>query len=751
MRALITRPQEDAETLVAELNAAGVETFVEPLLNITAIPDAVAKLDKVQAILLTSRNGARALAEATEQRDMPIYAVGDATAGVASELGFTSVESASGDSAALAQLIEDRLDPQDGALLHGSGTAVAGDLAGTLAAKGFTIRCEVLYEARPAARLSAALQAQLTDGVLDAVTFFSPRTAQTFVNLVNEAGLASACRAVTAICISPAVARALGTMEFYDILVASRPDAPAMIAAVTDARTRLETASRQAAAAEVDETETETEIKTEPETAIETSVAPDDDQIDRDDGDDDAIWEQAVEPPVRKSEIPPAAQTARRGGGRKGTWFLLIALVVIGAGFATYPKWKSHIPARFLPGGQVVTTAAPVAGPAAAPTAPSSAAIAGLKNQIQRLRAETAGAMGAAAKNLKAVEVQIVLTEAQLVKMEAQIAATESRLAKTEEAAKRPVPAALELTVVNQRIDSLKKQIEDVKSAQAAGNSSSTASMPPALEDRIQRIETAAKDLAVNVAAPASPSAAEQGLKAENQRLSAALQSLTARLETIGKDFAARNTRIAAVEAATARNAAAASVAATPGAGTGSHGGALIIAVGQLRDALSRSAPFPAQLATLNSVAAGNEEVTQAIAPLAAFAKGGIPTRALLKQRFNAVAARAARVALVSRDTGWLDRTLAQLASVVTIRRVGDDVEGDTAQAILARAEARVRADDLAGAVAELAKLTGAPAKSVASWRRDAESRLTGDKAIAALTRIVIHRLAAPDGATPAR
>ena len=141
MRALITRPRDDAEALVNELNAARVETFIEPLLNIASVPGALAKLDRVQAILLTSRNGVRALAEETDQRDTPIYAVGDATADIARELGFINVESAAGDSAALAQLVEDRLDPGAGALLHGSGTAVAGDLAGTLAAKGFTVRC----------------------------------------------------------------------------------------------------------------------------------------------------------------------------------------------------------------------------------------------------------------------------------------------------------------------------------------------------------------------------------------------------------------------------------------------------------------------------------------------------------------------------------------------------------------------------------------------------------------------------------
>ncbi|MEE2970268.1 MAG: uroporphyrinogen-III synthase [Pseudomonadota bacterium] len=716
MRALITRPRDDAEALVNELNAARVETFIEPLLNIASVPGALAKLDRVQAILLTSRNGVRALAEETDQRDTPIYAVGDATADIARELGFINVESAAGDSAALAQLVEDRLDPGDGALLHGSGTAVAGDLAGTLAAKGFTVRCEILYEARPAIRLSAELQALLTNGALDGATFFSPRTAQTFVNLVNAAGLSPACRAVTAICISPAVVRALGSMEFDEIRVASRPDAPAMIAAVMEVRDQLEAASDSNA----DNSESETEPETE--TANETEVPAEDDQIDNDDGIDEAIWEQAVEPPTGKISPAPAAQPAKRSGGRKGVWFLLIAVAVIGAGVATYPKWKSQLPANLISGGK---TAPQVALDG------SRIAIAELKNQIQQLRAETVGAISKSAKNLKTVEVQIVATEAAL-------AAIEARLAATEMAAKGAAPASLELTVINQRIDSLKQQIENAKSAAAAGNSSP--SMPPGVEDRLQRIESAAHKLAAEAQAPASPSAAEQALEAENQRLTTALQSLTGRLEAIGKQVAARDTRLAAIEAATARNAAASNA----GVGNGSRGGALVVAVGQLRDALSRSTPFPAPLDTLKGVSSGNTHVMQAIAPLDAFAKGGIPTRALLKRQFSNVAAQATRVALVSRDTGWLDRTLAQLASVVTIRRVGDDVEGDTAQAILARAEARVQADDLAGAVAELARLTGAPAKSVASWRRDAEARLTADKAIGALTRIVIHRLARP-------
>src|SRR5689334_25386119 len=91
-----------------------------------------AALATCQAVLLTSANGARALAEASEQRGRPILAVGDTTASTAEGLGFSAVTSASGDGAALAELARERLDPKDGPLLHVSGREVAADLGDLL-------------------------------------------------------------------------------------------------------------------------------------------------------------------------------------------------------------------------------------------------------------------------------------------------------------------------------------------------------------------------------------------------------------------------------------------------------------------------------------------------------------------------------------------------------------------------------------------------------------------------------------------
>src|SRR5262249_60874162 len=86
----------------------------EPLLPPGASPPARAVC---QAVLLPSAKGARALAEASDRRGRPILAVGDTTAATAEGLGFTSVTSASGDGAALAERVRERLGREPGPLV----------------------------------------------------------------------------------------------------------------------------------------------------------------------------------------------------------------------------------------------------------------------------------------------------------------------------------------------------------------------------------------------------------------------------------------------------------------------------------------------------------------------------------------------------------------------------------------------------------------------------------------------------------
>lgn len=232
MRALITRPEEDAGPIAAELAARDIEPVIEPLLTIEPIADAAVSLDGVQAVLVTSRNGVRALAAAISARDIPVFAVGESSAALAREMGFEHVLSAAGDNRALEALAADRLDPGDGALLHASGKAAAGDLAGALGRRGFDVRRTMLYEAVAATVLSERVRALIAGHEVELALFFSPRTAETFVILVRDAGLESACKFVTGVCLSPAVTQKLEGVAWRALLVAERPDLEAMTAAV---------------------------------------------------------------------------------------------------------------------------------------------------------------------------------------------------------------------------------------------------------------------------------------------------------------------------------------------------------------------------------------------------------------------------------------------------------------------------------------------------------------------------------------
>jgi uroporphyrinogen-III synthase len=189
-----------------------------------------------QGLLVTSANGARAFARCDARRGLPVYAVGAASAAAARDLGFTAVVSAGGDVDDLARLVAERLDPAAGPLLHPAAAKPAGDLQGALADAGFSVLRAVLYDAVPRRALSEPTAAALNQGVIDAVTFFSPRTAAAFVSLVQAAGLGAACGGIAAVCLSPAVAAAVQPLAWRAVAVAASPDQAALLAALDGLR-----------------------------------------------------------------------------------------------------------------------------------------------------------------------------------------------------------------------------------------------------------------------------------------------------------------------------------------------------------------------------------------------------------------------------------------------------------------------------------------------------------------------------------
>src|SRR5260370_5385449 len=125
LRALVTRPRAEAESLAEALAARGIDAIIEPLLEIHYRSEPAPDLAGVQAILCTSANGVRALARLTAERAVPLFAIGGSSAARARDEGFARVESAGGALAHLVPLVRDRLRPAGGRLPHVAASTAA--------------------------------------------------------------------------------------------------------------------------------------------------------------------------------------------------------------------------------------------------------------------------------------------------------------------------------------------------------------------------------------------------------------------------------------------------------------------------------------------------------------------------------------------------------------------------------------------------------------------------------------------------
>ena len=172
---------------------------------------------------------------------------------------------------------------------------------------------------------------------------------------------------------------------------------------------------------------------------------------------------------------------------------------------------------------------------------------------------------------------------------------------------------------------------------------------------------------------------------------------------------------------------------------------ALLLAAGDLRAAV-RGGAYRVELDAVAQLIEGSAwredaSVRDALATLARYKETGVPTLAQLRARLagSAGAIAGARVA----PGTWVDRLLDRAAQVVVIRKVGE-IEGENAEARLARAERRLEAGDVAAAVSELGGLGGGAAQAAAPWLADAAAALAGERAAAALYARIARLLTDP-------
>jgi len=221
---LVTRAKGDEQAITKALQAHGHYVIHEPLTEILlrhterqAVMAAL--LQEPDAVIVTSRHGAQALALLSELRDMFILCVGEATQYTAQSLGFTRTASAGGIVERLIEYIAAGYDVGS-RFLYISGEHVRADLVAALAACGMEVQRIVAYEAVASRQLSDTLVEQLRRKQVDVVTFLSPRAAQIFMVLLDREHAQDTVAALTASCISEAAAEPLMALAWKAIHIA---------------------------------------------------------------------------------------------------------------------------------------------------------------------------------------------------------------------------------------------------------------------------------------------------------------------------------------------------------------------------------------------------------------------------------------------------------------------------------------------------------------------------------------------------
>jgi len=168
-------------------------------------------------VVFTSGNAARAFANMTLLRHWPVVTPGYQTLRISHDLGFRTVISANGTSEDVTKLILDTYTTAR-PIFHCAGNHVRGTIVEDLKAQGYRARRDLYYLSAPVAKMPKVNIPQI-----DVVGVYSSLAAKTL------AGFAPDLKHATIICLSQAVADALGDLPCKERRIAAEPNELSLI------------------------------------------------------------------------------------------------------------------------------------------------------------------------------------------------------------------------------------------------------------------------------------------------------------------------------------------------------------------------------------------------------------------------------------------------------------------------------------------------------------------------------------------
>jgi uroporphyrinogen-III synthase len=755
-RLLIVRPADRWENTRTALDGLDIDLAFLEVLNYQKSTGPAPRLDKIDAVIITSPRAFGFLDEAERQLfvDLPFFVVGAETSRALRSMGSIGPHTMAPTGAALATIIKQQPRQK---LLHIRGDEVAIDFQKKLA-RTHDVRTWVTYTSTPITNWPPDIMSDVQAGQFDGVAFFSGAAAKAFVVMARMHDFLPQLARMTAFGLSKSVLGSDYTTLWQNQIVATSPDLSSMARAMASWRhTALNQETTMSQASDAD--------------------LPADIIIEKFGG---------IRPMATKIGVPV---TTVQGWKKRGTIPANRAHLVEAAAVAHGVEIKNLV--RIVDGDTVTHIHLPSADAAASGAAPRATEpttepqISEILEQIRAAITEeqkTAPGVAPAAvpvfqrrridKITRATWLMVILLSLAVIGALLVLSPGVQKLSTQEEYVRS----------LQTDIQRLQNQLTEVQSQ----NAMLTGLVPPDLQDDLKNLRTRAQDIegAVNTIGTQAKALTEgvlgDGPGSIEQRLSkmednvttlvtttapnawrdyidrlrvgagdkAAQAALNQGLKDVMTAFAASGEAIFAPPSPRAAAVAEPTAAwrATFGSLVGEdlRAAVLLMAAQDVRSATTKGdTPFDQSLNFVQTLLGDSTPsgLVQLIDTVTPAAKRGVATYESIQQEFTTMAATLTTQAMTNANLSWFEQAQMRLHGLIQIERDGVPLMGTPLQRTLDRARGQVRTGDVAGALLTLQALDSGAAATINPWMQRAEDYVRARDVTAQLIRAVSAHL----------
>lgn len=229
---LIPRPKEQGDATALELKEFGYDCLVEPMLQYQKMDFDLPEWRIYDGIIITSLNALLSLDILALKKQIhpktKFFCVGEKTPHMLKSHGIKGIGPYAQNAQNLADILWGDKKLSKKRFLYLRGVHASTNLPALLKNEGAQVDELIVYDMPPVTTLSASALYHLKTHTLQGVLFFSTRTAQTFLNLIDQHDLTKPLQNMKVLCLSQSIADHVRPYKWKGVHYADTPDIETM-------------------------------------------------------------------------------------------------------------------------------------------------------------------------------------------------------------------------------------------------------------------------------------------------------------------------------------------------------------------------------------------------------------------------------------------------------------------------------------------------------------------------------------------